>query len=93
MKDIDIVAYLASSEKLDLHGLTCDEARFELLRTLNLVDTKTKAVEVVHGYHRGRALRDLVRNEFEHPLVVQKVKLDPSRTLLVLDFDRIFKKK
>lgn len=92
MIDIDTIALLAASTKLDLHGLTCAEAEFELIRTLNLVDTNVRAVEVVHGYHNGRALKTLVRQQFAHPLIAKKIPLDASRTLLALDFSKINQK-
>lgn len=84
--DFDVISLLASSIKLDLHGLTYDEANFELLRCLQLVDTHIRAVEVVHGYHNGTVLKNLVRKEFKHKLVSKKIPIDASRTLFVLDF-------
>ena len=89
MKDVDIVSLLSASTKLDLHGMTRDEAKCELIRLLDLVDVNVKAIEVVHGYHNGRALRSLVRDEIDQKLVSQKVKIDPSRTLFVLNFNNI----
>ena len=90
--EIDIVALLCASEKLDLHGLTKTEAQFELERLLNLVDVQVKAVEIVHGYHNGRTLKNLVRNEFEHPIIKRKIHLDASRTIFELDFQKILPK-
>lgn len=90
--DIDTIALLAASQKLDLHGLTRTEAEYELLRALELVDTHVRALEIVHGYHKGTTLKKLVRNEFNYPLIAKKVNLDASRTLYVLDFTNLNKK-
>ena len=89
MKQVDVVSLLVASVKLDLHGLTKGEAEFELERALNLVDVNVRAIEVVHGYHGGNTLKNLVRKEFVHPLIQEKINLDASRTLYVLDFKKI----
>ena len=91
--DVDIMALLSASCKLDLHGLTKAEAEFELLRALEFVDTHVRAIEIVHGYHSGTILKNLVRKEFTHPLIAKKMPLDASRTLYVLDFYNINAKK
>lgn len=93
MKDIDVLEYLCASKKVDLHGLTRGEAEYELTRELGLVDVSVRALEVVHGYHNGKTLKNLVRNEFEHKLIEKKVPLDASRTLYVLNFSKIMPKK
>ena len=91
--EISELLLLSNSIKLDLHGLTRGEAEFELIRALNLVDTCTKGIEVIHGYHGGTVLKKLVRDEFEHPLIVKKIPLDASRTLFELDFSKNKQKK
>ena len=90
--DLDIISLLSASIKLDLHGLTYEEANFELLRCLQLVDTHVRAIEIVHGYHNGTVLKKLVRNEFKHNLIAKKIPIDASRTLYVLDFNKNNKK-
>lgn len=88
MREIDIdLLRIGKTEKLDLHGLTREEALFELLNKLNLVDRNVKAIEVVHGFHSGKVLKKLVQNEFSHPLVLEKRKIDASRTLLILNWN------
>ena len=89
--DFELLSMVAGSVKLDLHGLSRDEAEFELVRCLNLVDANVKAIEVVHGYHKGTVLKKLVRESFKHPLIEKKVPIDASRTLFVLDFNRLKK--
>ena len=72
--------------KLDLHGLTLEEARASLINLLSNIDTNYDGILVVHGYHKGRVLKDYVRNNLKHPLIYKKVKLDASRTILLLSF-------
>lgn len=40
---------------IDLHGLTCKEARVFLSNVINLIDRPAN-IKVIHGYRRGTAL-------------------------------------
>ena len=71
---------------LDLHGKTLDEARASLIHILGNIDTNYKGILVIHGYHKGRVLKDYIRNNFEHKMVYRKIKLDAARTILLLSF-------
>ena len=73
---------------LDLHGLTKEEARAALVLKLNRIDIDTKGIVVVHGYHQGIVLKNFVRNEFEHKNIKQKVNIDASRTLLLVNLEK-----
>ena len=71
---------------IDLHGKVLDEAKAELVHTLTTIDSSFNGIVVIHGYHKGRVLRDFVRGEFFHPLIQKKIVLDASRTILLLKF-------
>lgn len=71
---------------LDLHGLTLDEARASLINLFSHIDNNYNGILVIHGYHKGRVLKDYVRETFSHKLIYKKVKLDASRTILLLSF-------
>lgn len=71
---------------LDLHGKTLEEAKSDLLHTLNSLDIFYKGVLVIHGYHKGTVLKNFVRNNFEHKNIYKKIKVDASRTVLLLDW-------
>ncbi len=71
--------------ELDIHGLSKEEARAELVCALSQIDIFYKAVLVTHGYHHGHVLKDFVRGEFKHQRIKKKVNIDASRTLLVLE--------
>ena len=70
---------------LDLHGLTLEEARASLIHVLSLIDNSYDGVLVIHGYHKGRVLKDHIRNDFNHGSIKKKVHLDASRTILLLN--------
>ena len=68
----------------DLHGLTKEEARSELLHLLSSLDVNYAGILVTHGYHNGMVLRHFIRNEFTHKNIHKKINVDASRTLLVV---------
>lgn len=72
---------------LDLHGLTLEEARASLIHLLGTIDSHYQGILIVHGYHKGRVLKDYIRDEFKHKAVYKKIHLDASRTILLLRFD------
>lgn len=71
---------------LDLHGQTLDEARASLINLLSHIDNTYSGILVIHGYHKGRVLKDYIRNNFKNNLIYKKVNLDASRTILLLSF-------
>ena len=54
---------------------------------MNSVDFDIKCLVVVHGYHGGTVIKNLVRKEFVSPLVKEKVNLDAGRTIFILKND------
>lgn len=60
-------------EKIDIHGLTEDEAYCALLEKLNNLKSGTKKLVVVHGYHGGNILKNMVAN-FQHYKIESKVQ-------------------
>ena len=71
---------------LDLHGQTLEEARANLIHTLTTIDNSYNGLLIIHGYHKGRVLRDYIREKFKHKNVYKKVHLDASRTILLFAF-------
>jgi len=52
--------------EIDLHGMTKAEADLYITETLNILPDDVEIVRVVHGYHGGHVLYQLVRNEYLH---------------------------
>jgi len=73
-----------STVTLDLHGKTQYQARIALEAQLRR-SRGVYRIHVVHGYHNGTALRDMVRQEYaSHPQVLRMVAVSDSATDLVL---------
>ena len=68
------------------YGKTLEEARAELIYTLNSLDIFYKGVLVIHGYHCGTVLKNFVRDQFEYKNIYKKIKVDASRTVILIDW-------
>lgn len=73
---------------LDLHGQVLEEAKANLIHTLNTIDVFYKGVLVVHGYHQGTVLKNFVRKEFEHKNIYKKINVDASKTILLINLEK-----
>lgn len=76
--------YYGKYKTIDLHNLTKETARAELIHSLGTLDYDVKCVVVVHGYHGGTIIKNLVRKEFEHREISEKINLDAGRTIFLL---------
>lgn len=79
-----IELYYGKSKVVDLHNLTKQEAIARLIYELNSVDVGVDCLIIIHGYHGGVVIKNLVRKEFEHKMISQKVVLDAGRTIYLL---------
>lgn len=70
---------------IDVHGLTKEEARAEIIHVLNSIDVCYNAVLITHGYHLGTVLKNFIRKELTHKSISKKINVDASRTLLLVN--------
>lgn len=57
---------------IDLHGHTRESAKKLMDTSLKSLPSDTREVEIIHGYHQGTSLRDMVR-AYKHPKVERKI--------------------
>ena len=72
--------------RLDLHGMTCYQAQVAIDAALRRAGGSVYRLELVHGYHGGTQLRDMIRQTYvKHPKVRRlELGLNPGTTELVL---------
>lgn len=72
--------------RLDIHGMTCTQAQAAIDAALRRAGGSVYRLEVVHGYHGGTQLREMVRRVYaRHPRVKRlEVGLNQGATGLVL---------
>lgn len=45
---------------IDLHGLTVDQAKYELINEIEYANNTIWRIRVIHGYNKGTAIRDMI---------------------------------
>ena len=69
----------------DIHGMRVLEAKRELETLIGRADKSIREIVVIHGYHGGSALKNMVRSELRHPRIQQKIlPLNQGETTLLL---------
>ena len=76
--------YYGKYKVVDLHTLTKEDAKIELLNAINSTDINIKCLVIVHGYHGGTVIKNLVRKEFQSDFIEEKINLDAGRTIYKL---------
>lgn len=75
----------ARKVEVDIHNMTCEQARRYLEQFLGRLDGSVREVTVIHGYSGGTVLRDMVRNSLRHPRIQAKYRsMNPGVTILIL---------
>ena len=72
--------------EINLHGMTCYQAKIVIDAALRRVDGSVYRIELIHGYRGGTELKNMIRREYgKHPKVKRlEMGLNPGSTDLVL---------
>lgn len=70
--------------EIDLHGRNAYQAKVAIDAALRRAKSGTYRIRVIHGYHGGTALRDMVRREYKDRVLRVETGIDPGITDLVL---------
>lgn len=71
--------------KVDLHGMYVEDARDLLTSWLSNAPDSITELRVIHGYNQGDALRTMLRQDFQHARVADRLPaLNPGETRLIL---------
>ena len=70
--------------ELDLHGRNVYQARVAIDAALRRAGKGTYRIRVIHGFHGGTALRDMIRSEYAGRVLRLETGVDPGVTDLVL---------
>ncbi len=83
---MDDLGMLSGIEELDIHGMTQYQAKIAINSRLKKVSHSTYRLRIIHGYHGGTALREMVRSVYgNHPKVLRvEAGLNQGETDLVL---------
>lgn len=71
--------------EINLHGLNVAEAKSRLERLLVSLPPNITELIVIHGYHGGSALQNMVRMQLKSNRIRQRmISLNPGETILIL---------
>lgn len=72
--------------EVDLHGMTKSQAKIAVDAALRRADRSVYRLRLIHGFHGGTAIRDMIRASYRgHPKVLRiELSLNPGQTELVL---------
>ncbi len=76
--------YYGKYKVVDLHNMTKEDAKVNLIYAINSADFDIKCLVVIHGYHGGTIIKNLVRKEFSSDEIQEKINLDAGRTIFLL---------
>ena len=76
--------YYGKYQVVDLHNMTKEDAKANLIYAIGSADFDIKCLVVVHGYHGGTIIKNLVRKEFSSEEIKEKINLDAGRTIFLL---------
>ena len=73
-------------QEIDIHGMTRLQAKAAIDARLRRADRSVYRLRVIHGFHGGTALRDMLRSEYKHHPKVLRVEfgMNAGETDLVL---------
>lgn len=71
---------------IDLHGLFQDEAIKVVDKALKAADNSTYQIRLIHGYHRGTSLKNMIIDEYKYDPKVLRIQPGDNQgvTILVL---------
>ena len=70
---------------VNLHQMNTAQAKDWLYQKVSSAPREIREIEVIHGFHGGTALQNMVRKSFCHPRVRSKViPLNQGSTILIL---------
>ena len=74
------------SVKIDLHGLTQEEAIKVIDRALASAGPTTYQLQLIHGYNRGTRLRSMIYDEYKYEPKIKRIIPgdNPGITVMVL---------
>lgn len=72
--------------EVDIHGMNQFQAKTRIKSVLKNANSSVYMIRIIHGYHNGTALRNMIRKEFRsHPKILRiELSMNQGITDLVL---------
>lgn len=72
--------------EIDVHGMNQFQAKIAINAALKRASQGTYMIRIIHGYHGGTSLRDMIRKEYRsHPKILRvELTMNAGVTELIL---------
>lgn len=72
--------------EIDVHGMNTFQAKTKIMSVLKKADSSVYIIRVIHGYHNGTVLRNMIRKELKtHPKILRvELSMNQGITDLIL---------
>ena len=68
----------AGAVEVDVHGMTVDQAAVAVDSSVRRANNSVNRIRVIHGYHGGTAIRDMVRSRYRSNPKVRRIENGPN---------------
>lgn len=73
------------NKTVDIHGMTTAGAKKRLEQIISAAPPNSE-ITVIHGFHKGQALQNMVRKGLKHKRIKQRIlSLNYGETILIID--------
>ncbi len=72
---------------LDLHKLTVRQAQ-RLVNNVISIDRDSFTLTLIHGYHGGTAIKEMLNDQFDNPRVVEKKPVKNNQGRMIFSVKR-----
>ena len=69
---------------IDLHGLFQEEAIKVIDKALKSADSSTYQIRLIHGYHRGTSLKNMILDEYKYDPKVLRIQPGDNQGVTIL---------
>ncbi len=76
--------------KVDLHGLTKEEAIKTIDKAIASAGPATYQLQLIHGYHRGTNLRSMILEEYRYHPKVRRIVPGDNQGITILVIRELF---
>lgn len=61
--------------EIDVHGMNQYQAKMKIQSVLKRLNSSVYIIRIIHGYHNGTILRDMLRREFRSHPKIKRIEL------------------
>ncbi len=76
--------------KIDLHGMTQDQAMKVIDKALASAGSSTYQLQLIHGYNRGTSLRSMIQDWYRYEPKVKRIMPGDNQGITILVLKELY---